>query len=95
MPVDPDPLYLSTKSGYCSQLLQIEARLPTVASLPFLTQTKDTDIVVEGWCIRCKEHTRNFGGGNKCVDILSKVEQWSRKASLRRTETAMSLLQKE
>jgi len=70
MPVDPDIPYLSAKSGYCSQLLQTEARLSTVDLRPFLTQTKDTDIVVESWCIRCKERTRTSGGGNKYVDIF-------------------------
>jgi len=54
VPVDPDIPYLSAISGSCSQLLQTEARLSTVDLRPFLTQTKDTDIVVESWCIRCK-----------------------------------------
>ncbi len=70
VPVDPDIPYLSAKSGSCSQLLQTEARLSTVDLRPFLTQTKDTDIVVESWCIRCKERTRTSGGGNKYVDIF-------------------------
>ena len=70
MPVDPDIPYPSAKSGSCSQLLQTEARLSTVDLRPFLTQTKDTDIVVESWCIRCKERTRTSGGGNQYVDIF-------------------------
>lgn len=70
VPVDPDIPYLSAKSWSCSQLWQTEARLSTVDIWPFLTQTKDTDIVVESWCIRCKERTRTFRGGNKYADIF-------------------------
>ena len=70
VPVDPDIPYLSAKSGSCSQLLQTEARLSTVDLRPFLTQTKDTDIVVESWCIWCKERTRTSRGRNKYVDIF-------------------------
>ena len=70
MPVDLDTTHLSAKSGYCSRLLQTEARLSTVDLRPFLTQTKDTEIVGGSWCIRCKERTRTSRGGNKYVDIF-------------------------
>lgn len=69
VPVGPDIPYLNAKSGYCSQLLQTEARLSIVDLRPFLTQIRDTEIVVESWCIRCKERTRT-SGGNKYVDIF-------------------------
>lgn len=72
MPVHPDIPYRSAKSGSCSLLLQTEARLSTVDLLPFLSPTKDTDTVLESWCIRCKERTRTSGGGNKYVDIFAR-----------------------